>query len=91
MLCDVVTIDILNEVMRATVEFLEKGGPGMLITMLQHPLNDSAAILVLRKMQDLSLDFIDDELDMLSWDSFNSFLYDVVSVLVGDGIIYILV
>lgn len=53
-------------------------------TVFKHALDDTAAIWVAGKGMDLALEGLEDESDVLHWDSFDSFLNDVVTVLVLD-------
>lgn len=52
-------------------------------TVLQHPLNDTASIRMCSETVDLALESIDDELDVLRRDSFDSFLDNMVAILVS--------
>jgi len=56
----------------------------MRLAVLQDPLNDSTTIRMGGENVDLSSESFDDELNVLSWHTFDSFLHDVVAVLVLD-------
>ena len=56
----------------------------MRLAVLQDSLNDSTTIRMGGENVDLSSESFDDELNVLSWHTFDSFLHDVVAVLVLD-------
>lgn len=56
----------------------------LFFTVLKHALNDPASIWVCGQPAHLSLESVDDELDVLRWNPFNGLLDDMVSILVTD-------
>lgn len=56
----------------------------MRLAVLQDSLNDPTTIRMGGENVDLSSESFDDELNVLSWHTFDSFLHDVVAVLVLD-------
>ena len=56
----------------------------MRLAVLQDSLNDSTTIRMGCENVDLSSESFDDELNVLSWHTFDSLLHDVVAVLVLD-------
>lgn len=82
---NVVAVLILDEVVGADVEFGEDACLGFLVAVLQHSLDYPTSIWMCRQRVNLSVEGIDNELDMLSWNPLDSLLDNVVSVLVLDA------
>ena len=85
MLCHVVAVLVYDECVRAGVKFLEDGSLCLALAVLKHPLDDSTAIRMGRQAMNLTSEGIDDELDMLRWNSLDGFLNYVVAILVLDA------
>jgi hypothetical protein len=64
------------------VELLENSDLIMRFAVLQNALDNTAAIRMSGKDMNLASEGVNNELDMLSWNAFNSLLHYVVSVLV---------
>lgn len=84
MLSDIIAILICDEHRRTLVQLLQNSDLIMRLAVLQDPLNDSTTIRMGGENVDLSSESFDDELNVLSWHTFDSFLHDVVAVLVLD-------
>jgi hypothetical protein len=54
------------------------------LAVLQNPLNDSASIRVGSENVDLTSESFDDELNVLSWNSLDGFLHNMVAILILD-------
>lgn len=82
---NVVAVLVRNELRSFCVQLLENKSPCWLFTMLEHSLDNAASIRVDRETADTALESLDDELYMLHRDTLNSFLNDVVAILVLDA------
>ena len=85
MLGDVVAILVDNERGSTGVQFLKYRSPGRLFAVFEHPLDNSTTIWMCGQTLHLSDEGIDDKLYVLGWHPLDSFLYDVVTVLVFDA------
>ena len=84
MLGNIIAILVCDEHRSALVQLLEDASLVLGLAVLQNPLNDSASIRVGSENVDLTSESLDDELDVLSWNSLDGFLHNVVSVLILD-------
>jgi hypothetical protein len=50
--------------------------------VLQYPLNNSTPVRMRGENVHLALEGFDDELNVLSWDPLNSFLHNVIAILI---------
>jgi hypothetical protein len=75
---------ILNQSESALVKLVEQPIPCIIFTMLEHTLNDSATIGMSGKALHLTLESLDNELDMFGRNALDSLLNDVVSILITD-------
>ena len=66
------------------VDFLKHCRASVLLAILQHALYDPAAILVGRQFLNVTSEGVDDELDMFSGYSLESFLDHMVPILILD-------
>ena len=86
MLRDVVTILIDDQCWSTSVEFLQDRRSGGLFAVFEHTLDDTAAIRMSSQALDLSSKGVDDELDVLGGYTFDSFLNDMISILIFDAL-----
>lgn len=84
MLSDIVAVLISDEHGRTLVKLLEDCDLIMWFAVLQDPLNDSTAVWMSCQSVNLTPECFNDELYVLGWDTFNGFLYNVVTILVLD-------
>lgn len=86
MLRDVVAVLIHDQGKRASVQLVQDVRPRGLLTMLEHALDDTAAVGMGGQTVDLACKGIDDELDVLLRDAFDGFLDDVIAILILDAL-----
>jgi len=66
------------------MQFLQDEGSGGLFAMLKHTLNDAAAVWMSSQALDLASECIDDELYVFCGYALDSFLDDVIAILILD-------
>ena len=66
------------------MQFVEYSSLVLRLAVFQNPLDDSASIWVGSKDVNLAPEGFDDELNVLCWYSFDSFLHDVIAILIFD-------
>jgi hypothetical protein len=84
MLRHIISVLILDERKRASMQFFENRSLSGFVTVFQHTLNDTTAVWMHRKCLHLTFERLDDELNMFSWNPLDRLLHNVVSVLVFD-------
>lgn len=82
MLGHVVSVLVHYKLLRAKVKLLKERRLCFLLAMLKHSLNDTTAVRMRCKSVDLTIERVDDKLNIFRWNSFNSLLNDVVAILV---------
>lgn len=64
------------------MNFIQNLSGLILIAVLQNPLDNSAAIGMGRQLVDLTGKRVDNEIEMLWWNTLDHFLHDVVTILI---------
>jgi hypothetical protein len=82
MLGHVIPVLILDQQICAHVQLLQYRSLGAFVAMLQHTLDNTAAIRVCRKGVHLAIKSLDDELNVLSRNPLNGLLNNMVAILV---------
>ena len=85
MLSDIVAELINNQRRGAHVQLVEDIGFGWLDAFLQHALDNPTAVGMRREMMNLAGESIDNECDVLSRDSLDGLLNDMIAVLILDA------
>ena len=85
MLSDIVTILIGDQHGSTLVKLLQDRGLILIGAEFKHALNDTASIWMCGKSMDLSLEGLNDELNVLGWNSLDGLLNYVVAILVLDA------
>ena len=83
-LSHVIAILVEDERRCRSMDLLKHRCLGMLFTVLQHTLNNPAAILISRQTVDLASERIEDKLNVLGRYPLNRFLHDMIAILVSD-------
>jgi hypothetical protein len=82
MLSYIVAILICDQHRRALMQLLQDCGLIMGFAVFQNSLNNSTAVGVRGENVHLSFEGFDDELNVLSWDTLNGFLHNVIAILI---------
>jgi hypothetical protein len=78
----VVSILVLNERKRASMQFFENRSLGGLVAVFQHTLNDTAAVWMHRKRLDLTFECLNYELYVFGRNPLDRFLNHMIAVLI---------
>lgn len=84
MLGNVVTILILDKLERSNVKFVKDRSLGLLVAVLQHPLDHAAAVRVGCQRMHLVGEGIYDEVNVFGRNALDGFLNDMIPVLILD-------
>lgn len=84
MLSNIVAILISNQHRGTTMQLLKHRCLISIRAVFKHALDDTATIWMAGQCLDLALECLEDESNVLHWDSFDSLLDDVVTILVLD-------
>lgn len=84
MLRNIVSVLISDEHGCALVKFFEDSSLIMWFAVFQNPLDNTATVRMGGKNVNLASECLDDELNMLCWDTLDGFLNHMVTVLVLD-------
>jgi hypothetical protein len=82
MLDDIVSVGIGDEHGGTLMQLFENIGLVVRFAIFKNPLDDSAAVWMACQDMDLASKGFDDKLDMFSWNTLDSFLNNVVSILI---------